>query len=42
MDGETGEEFYMNPDEIDEIDIDDKQGIIKKLYRKIAERNTSR
>jgi hypothetical protein len=36
IDGETGEEFYMNPDEIQESDIDDKQGIIKKLYRKIA------
>jgi hypothetical protein len=36
IDGETGEEFYMNPDEIEETDIDDKQGIIKKLYRKIA------
>ena len=36
VDGETGEEFYVNPDEIEETDIDDKQGIIKKLYRKIA------
>jgi len=36
IDGETGEEFYTNPDEIEEADIDDKQGIIKKLYRKIA------
>jgi hypothetical protein len=36
VDGETGEEFYVNPDEVDEIDIDDKKGIIKKLYRKIA------
>ena len=26
IDGETGEEFYMNPDEIEETDIDDKQG----------------
>ena len=36
VDGETGEEFYVNPDEIEETDTDDKQGIIKKLYRKIA------
>ena len=36
VDGETGEEVYVNPDEIEETDIDDKQGIIKKLYRKIA------
>ena len=36
MDGETGEKFYMNSDEIVETDIDDKQSIIKKLYRKIA------
>jgi hypothetical protein len=36
VDGETGEEFYVNPDEIEETDVDDKQGIIKKLYRKIA------
>ena len=36
VDGETGEEFYVNPDEIEETDIDDKQSIIKKLFRKIA------
>ena len=36
IDGETGEEFYTNPDEMEEADNDDKQGIIKKLYRKIA------
>ena len=35
MDGETGEEFYLNPDEVDTPD-DDKSGVIKKLYRKIA------
>ena len=35
MDGETGEEFYMNPDEIEQDD-DNKLGVIKKLYRKIA------
>ena len=36
IDGETSEEFYLNPDEIEETDTDDKKGIIKKLYRKIA------
>ena len=36
VDGETGEEFYINPDEIEETDTDDKQSIIKKLFRKIA------
>jgi len=36
IDGETGEEFYVNPDEVEETDTGDKQGIIKKLYRKIA------
>jgi len=36
VDGETGEEFYLNPDEIEETDTDDKKGIVKKLYRKIA------
>jgi hypothetical protein len=35
MDGETGEEFYLNPDEVDTPD-DDKSSVIKKLYRKIA------
>ena len=35
IDGETGEEFYMNPDEIEQDD-DNKLGVIKKLYRKIA------
>ena len=29
MDGETGEEFYLNPDEVDTPD-DDKSGVIKK------------
>lgn len=37
MDGQTGEEFYLNPDEIeDSDDDDDKSKVIKKLYRKIA------
>ena len=35
MDAGTGEEFYLNPDEVDTPD-DDKSGVIKKLYRKIA------
>ena len=37
VDGQTGEEFYLNPDEIeDNDDDDDKSKVIKKLYRKIA------
>ena len=36
IDGITGEEHYLNPDEIGEIDVDDKRGVIKKLYRRIA------
>jgi len=37
VDGQTGEEFYLNPDEIeDSDDDDDKSKVIKKLYRKIA------
>jgi hypothetical protein len=37
MDGQTGEEFYLNPDEIEDNDDDDnKSKVIKKLYRKIA------
>jgi hypothetical protein len=37
IDGQTGEEFYLNPDEIeDNNDDDDKSKVIKKLYRKIA------
>ena len=35
MDGGTGEEFYLNPDEVDMPD-NDKSDVIKKLYRKIA------
>jgi hypothetical protein len=36
IDGITGEERYLNPDEIGEINVDDKKGVIKKLYRRIA------
>lgn len=36
IDGITGEERYLNPEEIDEMDVEDKQGVIKKLYRRIA------
>ena len=37
FDGQTGEEFYVNPDEIEDDDNDDdKSKVIKKLYRKIA------
>lgn len=37
MDGQTGEEFYLNPDDIEDNDDDDnKSKVIKKLYRKIA------
>ena len=35
VDGETREEFYLNPDEIENND-DNKSSVIKKLYRKIA------
>jgi hypothetical protein len=37
VDGQTGQEFYLNPDEIEDNDgDDDKSKVIKKLYRKIA------
>jgi DnaJ-domain-containing protein 1 len=36
IDGATGEERYLNPEEIEETDVEDKQGVIKKLYRRIA------